>query len=94
LARPNAGRARHALLRSGGFLFVESADEGHLDVGGVPRGADHVECAFSHCLKIELPFTNPSGDDDTRNFLLIVVRVNQIRVRTVGEMFVAEDNFK
>ena len=91
-----AGRrlTRSWLLGCGGFFFVQGADNGHLDVGGVPRSADDIEGAFTHGFKIELPLADAGSDNHARNLLFTMIGVDQVGVRTIGQMLVAENHFK
>jgi len=73
---------------------MERADDGHLDVGGVPRSADDIEGAFAHGFEIELPLADAGGDDHARDLVFTMIGVDQVGVRTIGQMFVAENHFK
>jgi hypothetical protein len=76
------------------FFFVEGADEGHLDVGGVPGSTYDIEGAFAHGFKVELPLANASSDNDAGNSVLTMIGVDQIGVTAIGQVLVAKNHFK
>jgi hypothetical protein len=82
------------LLGCGGFFFAEGADDGHLDIGGVPRSAHHIESTFTDGFQIEFPLADAGSDNHARDLLFAMVGVDQVGIRAIGQMFVAENHFK
>ena len=77
-----------------GFLFVQGADYGHFNVGGVPGAADDVEGASAHRFKVQLPLAGAGRDDDAGNLVFVMVGVDEVREPAVGKMLVAKHHFK
>src|SRR6516162_7874505 len=57
----------------------------------MPRASRNIKRSFPQCLEIEIPFSVASSDDNARNFVVPLIGVNQIAVRTIGQMLIAKD---
>ncbi len=72
--------------------FSQRTNDRHFHIAGMPRRPNYVESALPHSLEVEFPFSGSSGDSDPRNSPVPVIRMNQVVVRTVGQLLIAKNH--
>jgi hypothetical protein len=72
-------------------FFTQRANENHFDIRGVPRAARNVERTFFQRLEIHIPLAVACGDNQARDFVVVMIGMNQIGVRTVGQILIAKN---
>ena len=82
-------RVGQATWRAAGTVTIRPVvDQNDLNVRGMPRASRNG--SLPQCPKIEIPFSVASSDDNARDFVVPMIGVNQIAVRTVGQVFIAK----